>query len=92
MTEPSPSSRLSLALVAQAEAGILPPCRYGDEWLSDDADERAVAVTWCRPCGVIAECAAAAADKREKFGVWGGRDRTVRNRREARDDTDEGAA
>ena len=73
---------LTGALVAQAEAGILPPCRYGvDEWFSDDPELRAVAVTCCQRCEVLAECAAAADEQQERHGVWGGSDRTRKARR-----------
>jgi hypothetical protein len=42
---------------------------------------RAVAVRWCEPCPVIAECGEAAKWLRTDFGVWGGKDRTKRPRK-----------
>lgn len=76
--------RLTRALVALVDANTPPPCRvYGDtgEWLSEDPELRALAVAWCRPCPITAECAEAATEQRERFGVWGGRDRTAIPRR-----------
>lgn len=72
---------LTIALVSDAEVGILPPCRFGDEWFSDNPDERDVAVAYCQRCKVIAQCAAAADEQAERHGVWGGSDRTRRARR-----------
>ena len=46
-------------------------------WCSDDADDRAQAARWCTGCSVLAECAAAADERGERFGTWAGVDRTV---------------
>jgi len=45
-------------------------------WTSDDADDRAQAARWCLGCPVLDECGAAADEHDERFGVFGGRDRT----------------
>ncbi len=72
---------LASALIELAEQGRATPCqgRRRDRWTSDDAEERAWAAAVCvgLDCSVIEECAAAAAERKEKFGTWGGRDRTV---------------
>ena len=47
-------------------------------WLSEQEADRAVAVKLCRHCPVIVECGQAAEDRDERWGVWGGRDRSVR--------------
>jgi len=35
------------------------------------------AASWCVGCSVLTECGAAADEHCERFGVFGGRDRTV---------------
>ncbi len=70
---------LTRALVAIADHGRRPRCGEpgGHElWCSDDPDERAQAASWCVACPVLAECGGAADENDEKFGVFGGRDRT----------------
>ncbi len=73
------AERLTRALVDLADHGRRPRCGEpgGHEmWLSDDATERALAARWCTGCEVLTECGAAADENDEKFGVFGGRDRT----------------
>lgn len=70
---------LDRALAGMADRGRRPRCaEYPDAspWLSDDKDERATAASWCTGCPVLTQCAAAAAEAGEKFGVWGGKDLT----------------
>ncbi len=52
-------------------------------WLSDDATDRALAARWCTGCAVLTECGAAADEHDERFGAWGGRDRTAATRKAA---------
>jgi WhiB family redox-sensing transcriptional regulator len=47
-------------------------------WYGDTPAERAEAAKRCRWCTVLALCAAAADENREKWGVWGGVDRQHR--------------
>jgi hypothetical protein len=47
-------------------------------WTSDHEAERAEAARLCSGCPIIRECGAAADELDERFGVWSGRDRTVR--------------
>ena len=73
------TDRLTLALIALSTQGKRPRC--GDPethhyWLSDEQDERAAAATWCSGCPILEACGEAAEEKREKFGVWAGVDRT----------------
>jgi len=72
---------LSLALFELAERGSLTPCqgRRRDRWTSDDAADRAWAASVCvtLACPMLEECGAAADQQDERFGVWGGRDRTA---------------
>ncbi len=73
------AEQLTRALVAIADHGRRPRCGEpgGHEmWLSDDATERAQAARWCTGCPVLVECGAAADEHGERFGVFGGRDRT----------------
>lgn len=75
-----------MALVKLASEGARPRCGdWADEtnpWLSEDPRLRAMAARWCTGCPVLAECDAAAVERKEKFGVWGGKDRTPRSRKE----------
>jgi hypothetical protein len=50
----------------------------GGLWLSELGAERREACTLCAGCPVFEACAAAATARGERFGVWAGRDRTVR--------------
>lgn len=79
--------RLVGALVQAASRGDVPPCgRYGvsESWVSEDAEERAVAARACADCPVLTACAAVG--EFEDSGVWGGLDReqTEQRRRRSR--------
>jgi len=74
------AEQLTRALVDLAAHGRRPRCGEpgGHQlWCSDDAADRAQAARWCTGCPVMDECAAAAAEHGERFGVWAGTDRTV---------------
>jgi len=74
------SDRLTGALLDLAARGQRPPCgEFGaaELWTSDDYRERRLAVAWCEPCPIKAECHAAAEANGEKWGVWAGIDRTA---------------
>lgn len=69
------------ALVEVAATGQRPPCGdyAGDSpWLSDDHRQRVQAAALCATCPAITACDDAANETAEKFGVWGGTDRTPR--------------
>jgi hypothetical protein len=75
--------QLTAALINAAAQGLRTPCSEPDThhyWLSEDPAERKKAARWCRGCPVLHDCGAAAAARREAFGVWGGRDFTKRQR------------
>jgi len=78
---------LGRALLELAEQGRATPCqgRRRDRWTSDHAEERAWAASVCvtLACPVLEECGAAADEQDERFGVWGGRDRTTAATRKA---------
>lgn len=69
---------LALALAEALEAGLRIPCASGDDWLSDDATERADAAKRCAGCSCLTECAQAADSTKERWGVWAGVDRSSR--------------
>lgn len=78
------AEELQRALVRLAAAGGRPRCGDWSEtspWLADDPRLRELAAKWCAGCPVIVECDAAAVENKERFGVWGGRDRTKRERK-----------
>ncbi len=52
-------------------------------WLSDDPDDRADAAQACRGCPVATECLTYAHVHRTTFGVYGGRDFTIKARQAA---------
>lgn len=64
--------------------GLHTPCHERDEWVSDDATERAAAAAACQHCPVLAPCRTVADLRKERHHVWGGRDRTVTQRRKER--------
>jgi hypothetical protein len=69
--------RLTRALINLAAAGLRTDCSdvaLHHLWLSESQQERAVAVRLCRGCPVLRECAEVG--RYERFGVFGGVDRT----------------
>lgn len=73
----SPHDRLAFALARVLANGSRPPC--GDAtgaWVSEDREERALAARACEPCPLLTVCGEAADSTKERFGVWGGVDRT----------------
>jgi hypothetical protein len=71
--------RLTRALVTLAAAGLRTQCNdveLHQLWLSESQQERQVAVRLCRGCPVLRECAEVG--QHERFGVFGGADRTPR--------------
>ena len=72
--------RLNSALALLLEADRWPRCCADPDggWLSDDATERAAAAELCRGCPLTDACAEAGAA--ERFGVFGGLDRTPKAR------------
>lgn len=80
---------LTLAIEAALDDGLAVPCRDRDEWLSEDAHERAEAAEACGRCPVKPRCRALAAAMRPDFGVWAGRDRTRARTTTTREDTND---
>ncbi len=73
----TPHDRLALALAGLLAEGNRPPCGDGSgAWTSEDRDERTMAARACMPCPLLTVCREAADSTKERFGVWGGRDRT----------------
>jgi hypothetical protein len=71
--------RLTRALVTLASRGLRTHCsqlEIHSRWLSDSQQEREVAAKLCRSCPVLRECAEVG--RYERFGVFGGVDRTPR--------------
>jgi hypothetical protein len=67
------------ALQRIIKAGLHTHCsdvRTRHMWLSESAEDRAVAAKWCTECPVFQECGAAARARGEQFGVWAGEDMT----------------
>ena len=77
------TERLNRALLEMANRGLRPRCSdYGaDLWISERLEERREAAQLCQGCPVQIECLSAAQARREKFGVYGGKDMTP-NRKE----------
>ena len=72
--DPRPHLALSAALAQAVESGLEIPCE-GSTWpTSEDPDERATAAAWCPGCPVLNLCREAGS--RERWGVWGGIDRS----------------
>jgi len=53
---------------------VLMPCRTGDPdlWFADDPADLERAKALCAPCPVRRQCLAAALERQEPWGVWGG--------------------
>jgi Transcription factor WhiB len=77
------SLRLTRALIDAATVGVRPRCGDGETsylFLSEDEHDREQAVRMCSGCIVHAECGEVG--RFQSFGVFGGRDRTRRQKRE----------
>jgi Transcription factor WhiB len=77
----TPTNALNRALLSLAAAGDLPRCSdpiTGELWTAEHAAHRAIAVKYCRGCPVLVLCGQAAAERDERWGVWGGVDRSTR--------------
>lgn len=73
------ADRLTQALADAAARGLRHHCADTEVsylWLSEREHERALAVKLCAGCPVHLECWAVAVARKERFGVWGGVDRT----------------
>ena len=68
------------ALAGLLERGALPPCAGSAAWTSDEPDERATAAELCKPCPLLDACAALADEGDERWGIWGGIDRSPTSR------------
>jgi hypothetical protein len=71
------SEQLTRALITLASRGERPRCGDGESswmWLDEDPNVRRIATAMCSGCGVIAECDAVG--QHQRFGVFGGIDRT----------------
>ena len=74
------SAQFTQALINASARGIRPRCSDPgwNYWMSDDESDRAQAVQWCTGCLVLAECREVG--RYQTFGVYGGVDRTVRQK------------
>jgi hypothetical protein len=69
------------ALITMAARGERPRCSDPIDhqlWTSEDQQDRDIATAWCTGCQVLAICHQAADERDERWGVWGGRDRSAR--------------
>jgi hypothetical protein len=76
------SDQLTRALINIARQGIRPRCgdyEVSHYWLSECEQERKQAARWCAGCVVFTECGEVG--QHQRFGVWGGIDRTVKSGR-----------
>ena len=78
MTKTDPLTR---ALIDAAAKGLRPHCSDAGShhlWLSDHEADRAIAARLCRHCPVETVCRDTAEQRDERWGVWGGVDRSIR--------------
>ncbi len=80
MTEMSAVDRMNRAL-ADLEQTLTPCRRNPERWLSEDDAEKADAAAMCMSCPVLAECSDLAGELKPTFGVWAGRDMSLKPRR-----------
>ena len=74
---------LNRGLDALAKQRRHPPCAIPEifhYWVSDSESDRAIAIRGCHRCPLLDACDAAATERQERFGVWGGVDRTPTRR------------
>jgi hypothetical protein len=75
--EAAASDALTQALVRAAARGVRPRCADGEvAWmfLDESPQTRAIASTYCSDCIIWQECNEVG--QHQRFGVWGGVDRT----------------
>ena len=74
----SAADALADALLVLEDRGEKTPCQgsTGYLWTSEDRYEREAAVHRCTACSLLSLCDAVAQERRERFHVWGGADRT----------------
>jgi hypothetical protein len=75
------TDQLTLALLGLAAKGERTHCSdpiTHHLWLSESESERAIAVTLCDHWPVLSVCRDTAEQRDERWGVWGGVDRSVR--------------
>ena len=71
----TPHARLAVELAEAVERHQRIPCAERPElFVSENPDERAVAAALCIDCPRRVREACATAGKRQRFGVWAGRD------------------
>jgi hypothetical protein len=73
------AERLNVALITTASQGLRPHCSdsgTGDLWISEQSADRAEAALLCHGCPLLQPCDEVG--QHQRFGVWGGRDVTVR--------------
>lgn len=72
--------QLAHAVADLADQNRSTPCQGEDGalWLSETTDDRLEAARRCAPCPLLDICDTTARVARERWGVWGGRDRTPR--------------
>jgi len=72
-----PFRALLAALTRLDDEGRATPCQLNPTpFVSDDRAERTAAAAACALCPTRRLCTTYAQAQRERFGVWGGRDRT----------------
>ena len=80
-TDRQASDRLTIALLNAAVEGQRPHCSDPEThhlWLSEHERERQTAIMLCNHCPVLTVCRDTAEERDERWGVWGGVDRSVR--------------
>lgn len=71
-------AELGRAVTVLADQNIRTPCQGEDShfWFSESTEDRTEAARRCAPCPILDLCNTTAKVARERWGVWGGRDRT----------------
>jgi hypothetical protein len=75
------SDALTIALLNMAAGGQRTHCSDPTShhlWLSEHPQDRAIAAKLCRGCPVLTVCRDTAEERDERWGVWGGIDRSRR--------------
>jgi hypothetical protein len=71
-------TRALLTLAAQGQRTNCSDPETHHYWTSEHERERVLAASACHGCPVTLECLEAAVANQERFGVWAGRDFTIR--------------
>ncbi|MGZ1492421.1 WhiB family transcriptional regulator [Brevibacterium sediminis] len=75
---PTASMNTWMTLQGWFAAGEVPPCAGRHEWTSSSTKDKRLAIRLCADCPAKHACREFAETNNERYGIWGGQDRSTR--------------